>query len=139
MAATSGLGDVTISGTANAAPGASGATGSVGDVTVTVSIDAVATGLSANALTNNVQDVIGTATVIPAGLSVTADLGSVRVWGEIIPDQVANWSEISPDQSASWSGVTPDQSASWSETTPSQGASWSETTPNQSADWKEVA
>ena len=139
VAATSGLGDVTISGTANAAPGASGATGSVGDVTVIVSIDVVATGLSANALTNNVQDVIGTATVIPAGLSVTADLGSVRVWGEIIPDQVANWSEISPDQSASWSGVTPDQSASWSETTPSQGASWSEETPNQSADWKEVA
>ena len=139
VAATSSLDDVTISGTANVAPGASGATGSVGDVTVAISIDAVATGLSANALTNNVQDVIGTATVIPVGLSVTADLGNVRVWGEIIPDQVANWSEISPDQSASWGDITPDQSASWSETTPSQGASWSEETPNQSADWKEVA
>tara|TARA_R100001460_G_scaffold30698_5_gene60558 strand:+ start:5563 stop:8166 length:2604 start_codon:yes stop_codon:yes gene_type:complete len=139
VTATGEISDATILGTANVVPDASGATSALGDVTVVVSIDAAVTGLSANALTNDVQEVTGTATVIPLGLSVTADLGNVNIWGDIIPDQSANWSEVSPDQSASWSGLTPDQSANWSETTPSQGASWSGITPNQSADWKEVA
>ncbi len=139
VTATGEISDATISGTANVVPDASGATSALGDVTVAISIDAAVTGLSANALTNDVQEVTGTATVISLGLSVTADLGNVNIWGDIIPDQSANWSEVSPDQSASWSGLTPDQSANWSETTPSQGASWSGITPNQSADWKEVA
>lgn len=137
--ATTNLGEVTISAGANVSPTADGATASVGSVVVAIPVDVDVTGLSANAQTNNVQSVTGTAVVIPLGLSITADLGNLTVWGDIIPDQVANWSEISPNQSASWSGVVPDQSVSWSETTPSQGASWSETTPNQSADWKEVA
>ncbi len=137
--ATTNLGEVTISAGANVSPTADGATASVGSVVVAIPVDVDVTGLSANAQTNNVQSVTGTAVVIPLGLSATSGAGNLTVWGDIIPDQVATWSEVTPGQSATWSGVNPDQSAGWVETTPSQSATWSEVAPNQAADWKEVA
>ena len=47
------------------------------------------------------------------GVAATAELSSVIVWGNLIPDQTPSWSATTPSQSPSWSEVTPSQSPDW--------------------------
>ena len=47
------------------------------------------------------------------GVSISALVGGVTVYGLIIPDQDPNYVNVSPDQNPTWSEISPNQSPSW--------------------------
>jgi len=39
------------------------------------------------------------------GVSATGDVGSVNVWGLVVPGQSTDWTGVSPGQSANWTKI----------------------------------
>ena len=78
-------------------------TGSVGSVTASVSDDVTLVGFEIEGEVGSVAVSEGSGVIIiETGLQATGAVGSVNVWGDIVPSQDASWSAISPDQDASW-------------------------------------
>ena len=73
--------------------------------------------VTSDTLTGGVGNAVtgGDSNFTVTGVSATSALGTITVWGNLIPDQDASWSAVSPSQSPSWSEVSPSQSADWTD------------------------
>ena len=137
LTGTIGFGDEQIVGTANVFPTSASATATSG--TISVSGDSVLDVSGVSAIVFTSRPIVDDLAFGVTGLSASGNIGIVFIWGEVIPDQVANWQDISASQTPAWSDILPTQSASWSDIQPSSSATWSDETPSQGANWKEVA
>ena len=84
------------------------ATGAVGDTAesegtgVTISLS----GVEINITSGNVTATAGTGISFDlTGIETTTGIGTVNIWGEIIPTQDASWSAISISQDAGWTDI----------------------------------
>ena len=66
------------------------ATGQVGTVVAGISVEFVTTGLASGTNVGNVT-IEANADAIVTGEEVTGEIGNVRVYGQVVPDQVPNF------------------------------------------------
>ena len=68
-------------------------------VTATISLDDVTT--------------VGEANITIDGFSTTLSLGSILVWGNIIPAPGTSYTTITPSSSPTWSGISTGSTPTW--------------------------
>ena len=81
--------------------------------------------------------VVAEANVLPLGVAATGQVGSVRIWSDIVPTPGNSWSDITPSGGV-WTEVAPAVASSWTNITPSSG-SWDDVTPGVTPDWTDIA
>jgi hypothetical protein len=57
--------------------------------------------------------VIGSAVVVPTGIAASGIVGTVNVWGPILPDQTPSYQAVSTSQNPSWTEIAPNQNAGY--------------------------
>ena len=92
------------------------ATGFVGEVTIDIVLEVPVTGVEG-----------------------TGQVGSVLVWGGIVPNQDPSYTPTNPSQSPSWGDETPTQTSGFAPTTPTQSPGWADESVSQSPGWTRKA
>ena len=78
-------------------------------------IDVSVTGVSSTGTVHNEVAVIGDANITLTGVSTSSFVGSVIVWGNIIPVPGTSWSDVSVSTDNEWSDVTPNPDNTWTD------------------------
>ena len=73
------------------------------------------------------------------GLTATGAVGTVFLWGDIVPDPGTNYSPLDPSQTPNWVTIDPSAAGSYSAISPAPGSVWTEIDPESSPSWEEVA
>jgi len=85
------------------------ATSAVGSVTGEINTDAAVTGLGVSGVVSTVDVVIiegKGVTISLTGFSVTGSVGTVLVWGNLIPDINSTWTGVAPSIDSTWTETT---------------------------------
>ena len=72
-------------------------------------------GIDGTGVVGQVQSITGGCSVTPEGVSTSASVGSVLVYGNIIPDPGTSWTGVTPNPSNTWSEEQPNPSTTWTE------------------------
>ena len=59
--------------------------------------------------------IVAPASITVTGVSTSASVGSVLVYGNIIPDPGTSWTGVTPNPSNTWSEEQPNPSTTWTE------------------------
>ena len=89
------------------------ATSALGSITIEATGAANATGVSATLALDDGFSVTGTASISLTGISATLSLGSVLVWGNIIPAPGTSYTTITPSSSPTWTPITTGSTPTW--------------------------
>ena len=94
-------------------------------------------GVNATAYYGNVSVTLS-AHVLVGGVSCYGYIGSVFLWGTIIPDQNPSFSSIEPSSAPGWTDIS-GATTSYTDVAPSQSPSYSSITPAQNPQWLAVS
>ena len=59
--------------------------------------------------------IVAPSSVTVTGLSTSASVGSVLVYGNIIPAPGTSWSNITPNPNSTWAEIDPTPGTTWTE------------------------
>jgi hypothetical protein len=138
--ATTALGNETVTASSVVIPTGAAATSSLGDETIELITTVDVTGVSATGfvLGESALTFALDAVFFVTGLSITGNIGTVLVYGSIIPNQFTGYSEVNVSQTPSYNNVT-GNTANYTNVAISQNPNYSTAIPNQNPDWDEEA
>tara|TARA_Y100000356_G_C11151742_1_gene231015 strand:+ start:337 stop:702 length:366 start_codon:yes stop_codon:yes gene_type:complete len=89
------------------------ATLALDSVTVQAEGAADVTAVTATMTLEDLASVTGTANISIEGITTTLSLGSILVWGNIIPAPGTSYTTVTPSSSPTWSGITTGSTPTW--------------------------
>ena len=118
LSASGSVGGVTVVAKANVSPDGVAATGAVApDLSDTViakaNVSPSGTVPGATGQAGEISSVQANADVSVTGVSATTTVGSITVWGTIVPDQNPSYTPVTPSSTPAWSDVSPSQTPGW--------------------------
>ena len=108
------VGATVVSASAEVSPVGVSATGQISPVTILLSQRVRVAGIQGTTALGETTETAD-ANAIVTGVQATGQVGTVLVWGEIVPNQNAGWVDVDDSQTSSWSDVDNSQTPNWTD------------------------